>query len=220
MAKKEKILRVLNKRELEQVNNSSNEFHKAIMLFLSNTGLRVSELVSLNVGDIMYDDETLKNQMSVTGKGNKQRTIPLNQKAKEALFILIQQSKKEMKKCFDLDSPLIVSRKRTRMSRQHVSLILRRFREANRIETQLTPHVFRHQFATTLIKRGANMKTVQKLLGHSSIKTTIDIYTHATIEDLTEAVNLNIKISRGAFSAIFMIQCLDVIGCKNLRLGD
>ena len=190
MAKKEKVLRVLNDKEIKLVNSMDNEFHKAIMLFLSNTGLRVSELVSLNVGDIAYEDLTLKNQVSVTGKGDKIRTIPLNQKAKESLFILIEDSKSKWRKLFDLSCPLITSRKRGRMTRQHLSHIVREFKVDNKIETQLTPHVFRHQFATSLIKKGANMKVVQKLLGHNSIKTTIDIYTHCTNEDMREAVEM------------------------------
>ncbi len=188
--KKQRVLRVLDSEEMKTVMSLDNIFHRAIMLLLYHTGLRVSELVSLSINDVMYSDATFKNQLTVTGKGNKQRTIPLSQKAKENLFVLIEDSKGKLKKLFNQDSPLIVTQKRTRMTREWVSKIIKKFREDNKIELQLTPHVFRHQFATSLIKRGANMKTVQTLLGHSSIAITLDTYTHTTNEDMRKAVSL------------------------------
>jgi len=190
MATKQKVLRVLNATELKKLEAIDNEFHKAIMILLSNTGLRISELVSLNIADVCFDDLSIREVIKVMGKGKKERTVPLNQKSKEAIFVLIQHSKKQMKACFNSDSPLIVSQKRSRMTRQTVSAIVKQYREELKIETQLTPHVLRHQFATTLLKKNVNMKTVSTLLGHSSISTTIDIYTHTSSEDMKEAVDL------------------------------
>lgn len=190
MAKKQKVLRVLNKSELDKLSLIDNEFHRAIMDLLANTGLRVSELVGLDIQNVCHGDMTLRDTVSVLGKGLKLRTIHINQKAKEALFILIQDSKSKLKKTFSIDSPLIVSQKRIRMSTRHVNRIMKDYRESLKIETQLTPHVFRHLFATKLIKKGANMKAVQTLLGHSSITTTIDTYTHVTSEDLKDTVDL------------------------------
>ncbi len=188
--KKQKILRTLTKKEIDKFDTLDNEFHKAIMTFLTNTGLRVSELINLDIKDVCFDDFTFRTQVNIIGKGSKTRIIPLNKKALEALFKLTMNSKEKLKVLFNLDSPLVVSRKRTRMTRETLARLVKKIREELKIELQLTPHVFRHQFATQLIKKGQNMKTVQTLLGHSSISTTIDIYTHTSMEDMENAVNM------------------------------
>lgn len=188
--KKQKVLRVLNKQELDQLKSIDSDFYKWLMIVLENTGLRISELVSLNVKDVTHNGSDIRLTIKIVGKGKKERTIPLNQKAKEGLYFFLMDSKHKMKNIWNPNDPIIVSQKRHRMSREHISREIKKIGEALNFDSPVTPHTLRHQFATTLIRKGCNLKDVQSLLGHSNIKTTLDIYTHSDSESLLEAVNL------------------------------
>lgn len=144
----------------------------ALIEILFSTGMRVSEVVATNLGDI--DMERLV--ISVRGKGNREREIPIVCDAfQEALSqYLVERRLNDVKP----DAPLFVNRRGGRMSDQSVRAILRR--HATRIGTRrITPHMLRHTLATLLLEDGVDLRHIQRLLGHSSITTTI-IYVHVS----------------------------------------
>jgi len=210
--KKQKVLRVLNESEKSKLFDIENKHHVAIMVLLYNTGLRIGELTGekhsykIGSGEIRKTERppillkdvfnfskdkitSIKNQVTIVGKGNKQRTIPLNDQSKEAIKTLLEHNLKTVKVKIAPETPLLVSKKKTAMTRTQVSRIIKKIREDLNIDLHLTPHVFRHQFCTEIYKKTGNIKVVQTLAGHSSVKTTLDIYSHVTTEDLKNAVD-------------------------------
>lgn len=180
--KKQKVLRVLTSKELEKLTSINNEFYTNIIQLLSNTGLRISELLSLNI------DVKGKDTISVNGKGSKQRLVPLNLKAKESIEFFVADSQKKLANLFNPKSPLICSIKKRRMSRATISKKLIQIRESLDFDIPFSAHTFRHQFANTLLQKGNNLNDIKDLLGHSSIQTTVDLYCHSTNESLRKAV--------------------------------
>ena len=156
---------------------------KAILELLFSTGLRVSELCSLS-----RDLDLQKDEFSVRGKGEKVRVVFLSDSAKEAL-------KKYLAKRADIDDALFIRLGRRvskldkqdslRLTPRSVERIVARYAIKAGISKKVTPHVLRHQFATDLLQNGADIRSVQIMLGHSSISTT-QIYTHVTDKVLRE----------------------------------
>ncbi len=146
---------------------------KAILELLFSTGLRVSELCSLN-----RDVDLKKAEFSIRGKGDKIRLVFVSDTAKEAL-------KKYLNKRGDVEEPLFINLKRGRLSPRSVERIVHFYAIKAGISKKVTPHVIRHCFATDLLQAGADLRSVQTLLGHNSITTT-QIYTHVTDRQLAE----------------------------------
>lgn len=147
----------------------------AILELFYSCGLRISELRSLELGDIDLLGETLR----VTGKGSKERQIPIGGPALAA----IDRYRREAA----LGSgPLFISKRRTRITQQAVDALLRKYVDLSSIPFKISPHKLRHSFATHLLDAGADLRSVQSMLGHSSLSTT-QIYTHVTKERLREA---------------------------------
>ncbi|OGX40310.1 MAG: site-specific tyrosine recombinase XerD [Omnitrophica WOR_2 bacterium RIFCSPHIGHO2_02_FULL_68_15] len=145
----------------------------AMLELLYGTGLRVSELVSLDVGSCNFDAGFVR----CIGKGNKERIVPLGRTASAALGRYLKDERPRLTAKRPEVVSLFVNRRGKRLTRQRVWQLLRRYARAGRIEKAIGPHTLRHSFATHLLERGADLRTVQELLGHASISTT-QRYTH------------------------------------------
>ena len=161
-------------RIISSVDLSAPEGHRnrAILEVLYSCGLRVSELVSLRISDLFFEDSFIR----VTGKGDKQRLVPIGEPAVRAVQFYLSQTRRSLasKKAEDI---LFLNRRGGQMSRQMVFLIIKRQCSAAGITKDISPHTFRHSFATHLIENGADLRAVQQMLGHERILTT-EIYTH------------------------------------------
>jgi integrase/recombinase XerC len=147
----------------------------AMMELFYSSGLRLSELAALNVADIDTYSETVR----VLGKGRKERIIPVGQPALKA----IQQYRFRA----NLHAgPLFISKLRKRLSARSIWLMLRKHLANTSIQLNVSPHKLRHSFATHLLDNGADLRSVQTLLGHASLSTT-QIYTHVTVERMKKA---------------------------------
>ena len=147
----------------------------AILELFYSTGLRLSELTSLNAEQIDSTTTTLR----VLGKGSKERLVPLGSYASKA----IQKYRHEAKVH---DGPLFISKLRKRLSPRAIDQLLKKYLKHSEIPFDVTPHKLRHSFATHLLDNGADLRAVQSLLGHASLSTT-QIYTAVTKTRLQEA---------------------------------
>ena len=147
----------------------------AIMELFYSSGLRLSELAALDVSDVDLYTESVR----VFGKGRKERICPVGLPALEAIS--------HYRAAANVHSgPLFISKARRRMSTRSIWLILKRYLRHTSIPISISPHKLRHSFATHLLDRGADLRSVQALLGHASLSTT-QIYTHVTVERLKKA---------------------------------
>ena len=147
----------------------------AMMELFYSSGLRLSELVALNVADVDTFSETVR----VIGKGRKERMVPVGELALKA----IQQYRFE---AGIQSGPLFISKLRKRMSSRSIWLMLKKHLSETSIQLRISPHKLRHSFATHLLDNGADLRSVQTLLGHANLSTT-QIYTHVTTERLKKA---------------------------------
>jgi site-specific recombinase XerD len=190
-----KPIKYLTEQEAEKVLSSfweGDPFYirnRAIVIFALNTGLRVSELTGLNVGDVLNGH--IKKELRIRkeiAKGKRERIIPLNEKAREAIRDVLGFNEEKGYPQKKEDS-LFVSKRRKRISSRQVEHIIEQLKKDSDIDVDMTPHTLRHSFATRVYNKTRNLRIVQTLLGHASIKTT-EIYTHVGREDLEKAVNL------------------------------
>ena len=151
----------------------------AILELLYSCGLRRAELIAMNVEDIDVISETVR----VTGKGRKERLCPIGGPALQAIQLYRHAAKVN-------SGPLFRSKVGRRLSPPAVSAIVETYRRAAGVDLPVTPHKFRHSFATHLLDHGADLRTVQEMLGHASLATT-QIYTHVSVERLKEAYDLS-----------------------------
>lgn len=154
---------------------------KAMLELLYATGLRVSELVSLNVQDVDLDEGTVR----CMGKGKKERILPIYDRARYALYQYLEKGRPRLVREQSGEEALFLNRRGTRLTRQGLWLIIKRYVEAVGIQENVTPHTLRHSFATHMLRGGADLREVQKLLGHANISTT-QIYTQVTNERMRE----------------------------------
>lgn len=153
----------------------------AILELLYATGIRVSECVQLNMVD--FDDEI--GALLVKGKGKKERYVPVGSYAMDALDVYIQHGRGKLLKD-DLDEQaLFLNYRGGRLSDRSIRRMLTKLAEDAAITAKISPHVLRHTFATHMLNEGADLRTVQELLGHSQLSTT-QIYTHVTKDRLRE----------------------------------
>jgi len=145
---------------------------KAIFEILYSTGIRVSELVGLNVDDVDFFGNIIK----VMGKGKKERIVPIGEQALTALKNYLDSRKIDNKFVF-------VNRGGTRLGDRSVRNIINKYILEQAMSQHVTPHMFRHSFATHLLNHGADLRSVQELLGHVNLSTT-QIYTHLTTDKL------------------------------------
>jgi integrase/recombinase XerD len=151
---------------------------KAMLEVLYATGMRVSEIVNLKSDDVNLDIGFLR----CIGKGDKERIIPLGKKAINSIKRYLGISRPHFLKTKESNF-LFLSRLGKKLSRQSVWKIMKRYAKLARIKKPIRPHILRHSFATHLLERGADLRSVQEMLGHSNISTT-QIYTHINKERL------------------------------------
>lgn len=159
---------------LKQIDLSTAEGTRnyAIIETLYSCGLRVSELINLRFADLFFDEGFIR----VSGKGNKQRLVPISQTAIQKIKdYMLYRNTIEIKK--GNEDILFISNRGAAISRVTIFHYIKRYAAEAGIKKEVSPHVFRHSFATHLLERGANIRVIQEMLGHEKITTT-EIYTH------------------------------------------
>ncbi len=158
---------------------------RAMLHVLYASGMRVSELVDVRLGDIDLD----RGVIATTGKGDKQRLVPLGPDAVAWTRRYLESARPKLAEghpsCARLDAHLFITRRGRGMTRQGFWKLLRSYARAAGIARSISPHVLRHSFATHMLARGADLRTIQLLLGHADITTT-QIYTHVCVDDLQD----------------------------------
>jgi integrase/recombinase XerD len=147
--------------------------NKAMLELLYSCGLRVSELTELQVSNLHLDIEFIK----VKGKGNKERLVPISDTAIKALQQWLHYSRVHVDVKKGEEDMVFLNRRGKRLSRVYVFMLIKQLAESIGLKKNISPHTFRHSFATHLIEGGADLRAVQEMLGHESITTT-EIYTH------------------------------------------
>ncbi|PPF31256.1 site-specific tyrosine recombinase XerD [Rathayibacter tritici] len=153
---------------------------RALLELLYATGARISEAVDLNVDDVV-DAEVVR----LTGKGSKQRMVPLGHYAREAVEEYLVRARPELSRRGRATPALFLGVRGSRLSRQSAWLVIRAVAEKAGLDREISPHTFRHSFATHLLAGGADVRVVQELLGHASVATT-QIYTLVTADTLRD----------------------------------
>lgn len=159
------------------------ERNRAMLELLYGSGLRVSELINLKISEINFKE----NILLVTGKGNKQRLVPMGELARKQVLIYMEKIRPHINIKKGFEDFLFVNRRGSSLSRQMVFIIIKNQVEKLGIRKKISPHTFRHSFATHLVQGGADLRVVQQLLGHVSITTT-EIYTHLDTDDLRKSI--------------------------------
>lgn len=154
---------------------------RALLELLYATGARVSELMQLDVDDIAGDTELLR----VRGKGQKERIVPVGSYARAAVDAYLARSRPELSRRGRSTPRLFLGARGAPLSRQGAWLIIQAAAERAGLQAHVSPHTFRHSFATHLLQGGADVRVVQELLGHASVATT-QIYTHVTVDALRD----------------------------------
>lgn len=153
--------------------------NKAILEVLYGCGLRVSELTELKLSNLYLDIEFIK----VTGKGSKERLVPIGGAAIKALKIWIEQVRVHITVKRGEEDMVFLNLRGSRLSRVYIFMLIKQLAETTGLKKTISPHTFRHSFATHLVEGGADLRAVQEMLGHESITTT-EIYTHLDREFL------------------------------------
>lgn len=152
---------------------------RALLEVLYGTGARISEVISLNVDDVATADDVL----ALHGKGDKERLVPLGSHARQAIDAYLVRARPVLGK--GKTAALFLNTRGGALSRQSAWSIIKTAAQRSQLDKSISPHTLRHSFATHLLEGGADVRTVQELLGHSSVTTT-QIYTHVTADSLRE----------------------------------
>jgi integrase/recombinase XerD len=160
---------------VSNIDNSSKHGQRntTIIETLYSCGLRVSELINLKISNIKFLEKYIK----ITGKGNKERLTPISQKCLKLLSIYINEIRIHQIIKNGNDDIVFLNNRGSQLSREMIFTIVKKLTEKSGIKKNVSPHTFRHSFATHLIEGGADLRAVQEMLGHENITTT-EIYTH------------------------------------------
>ncbi|HOG36424.1 MAG TPA: site-specific tyrosine recombinase XerD [Paludibacteraceae bacterium] len=182
------IPEVLSVKEIDAIINAIDLSHPqgqrnaAIIETLYGSGLRVSELVNLKLSNIYFKEKYMK----VEGKGSKERLVPLSEAALRAIELWRRdRNLLDVKK--EAEDFLFVNRYGRQLTRVMIFTIVKQLAKAANIQKEISPHTFRHSFATHLLEGGANLRAIQQLLGHESILTT-EVYTHIDMKFLRQEI--------------------------------
>jgi len=174
------IQKMLDNIDLSQPNGHRN---KAMIEVMYGCGLRVSELIGMKISDIYQNDGFLR----IFGKGSKERLVPIGESSLKILFQYIEGARLHATPKPKFTDTVFLNSRGTGLTRQMVFLIVKELAEKNGITKTISPHTFRHSFATHLLEGGANLLAVQQMLGHASVSTT-EIYTHISDELLRDTL--------------------------------
>ncbi|WP_326981285.1 site-specific tyrosine recombinase XerD [Chryseobacterium sp. MYb264] len=166
-----------------EVDSDLGKRNQCIVEVLYGCGLRVSELIDLKISNINFHENYIK----VNGKGNKTRFVPLADYTAELLKNYIEDVRSGNKINKKHEDTLFLNSRGTSMSRVIVFLIIKELTDKAGVSKKISPHTFRHSFATHLLQNGADLRYIQEMLGHSSITTT-EIYTHLKTEELRDVI--------------------------------
>ena len=174
-----KLPDILNVEEISQMISSINikekfgQRNKTIIEILYGTGIRVSELIELKISNIFFKENLIR----VLGKGDKERFVPIGLKAKKSIIDYINNDRKCQKIEESSNDILILSKYGKKITRHMIFTLIKNISKKLGITKKISPHTFRHSFASHLLKNGADLRTIQLILGHENITTT-EIYTH------------------------------------------
>lgn len=166
-----------------EVSSDLGRRNQCIVEVLYGCGLRVSELIDLKISNINFKENYIK----VNGKGNKTRFVPLADYTADLLGNYIKEIRAKNKINKKYEDSLFLNSRGTSMSRVIVFLIIKELTDKAGVSKKISPHTFRHSFATHLLQNGADLRYIQEMLGHSSITTT-EIYTHLKTEELRDVI--------------------------------
>jgi len=170
---------------MSAIDLSKKEGHRnrAILETLYSCGLRVSELVNLKITNLYFEEGFVR----VIGKGNKERLVPLSPTVEKEIGIYNEHIRRHQEIKKGHEDFVFLNRRGAQLTRVMIFTIIKDLAEAIGLKKKISPHTFRHSFATHMVERGANLRAIQEMLGHESITTT-EIYTHLSDEFLKDAI--------------------------------
>ena len=171
---------------IEAIDLSSNEGerNRAMLETLYGCGLRVSELITLKISDLFFEEGFIK----ITGKGNKQRFVPISEITQKYIHIYRESIRIHLNVQKGFEDTLFLNRRGRQLTRAMIFTIIKNLAVKINLKKTISPHTFRHSFATHLLENGADLRSIQLMLGHESITTT-EIYVHLDRKFLTEVLH-------------------------------
>ena len=166
------------------LSSNEGERNRAILETLYGCGLRVSELVALKISDLFFEEGFIK----ITGKGNKQRFVPIGNVTQKYIEIYKNRIRPHLSIQKGHEDTLFLNRRGRQLTRAMIFTIIRDLASKIDLQKTISPHTFRHSYATHLLENGADLRSIQLLLGHESITTT-EIYVHLDKKHLTQVLN-------------------------------
>jgi integrase/recombinase XerD len=164
--------------------SNEGERNRAMLETLYGCGLRVTELVSLKISDLFFDEGFIK----ITGKGNKERFVPIGKAAQKYIHIYKDSMRVHLNIKKEFGDTLFLNRRGGQLTRAMIFTIIKDLAIKTELNKKISPHTFRHSFATHLLENGADLRSIQLMLGHESITTT-EIYLHLDRKFLAEVIN-------------------------------
>ncbi|WP_330442071.1 site-specific tyrosine recombinase XerD [Flavobacterium sp. C4GT6] len=166
------------------LSSNEGERNRAMLETLYSCGLRVSELVGLKISDLFFDEGFIK----ITGKGNKQRFVPIGNSTQKYINLYRDSMRNKLEVKKGHEDTLFLNRRGSGLTRAMVFTIIRRLAEVIGLNKTISPHTFRHSFATHLLENGADLRSIQLMMGHESITTT-EVYMHLDRKFLNKILN-------------------------------
>ena len=185
-----KLPDTLSTKEIDNLINAidlhkeGGERNRAMLEMLYSCGLRVSELVGLQISDLFFDEGFIR----VTGKGNKQRFVPINNRTIGIVNLYINYVRVHQPEVKPFQDTLFLNRRGKQLTRAMVFTVIKNLASDINLEKNISPHTFRHSFASHLLQNGADLRSIQTMLGHESITTT-EIYMHIDRSFLKEVID-------------------------------
>ena len=165
------------------LSKGEGERNRAMLETMYSCGLRVSELIHLKISDLFFDEGFIK----IVGKGNKERFVPIHFRAQKYIIMYINEIRTFLSIKKGFEDTLFLNRRGKSLSRQMIFMILKDLAIKINLNKKISPHTFRHSFATHLLKNGADLRAIQQMLGHESITTT-EVYVHLDTSYLKKIV--------------------------------
>ncbi len=184
-----KLPTVLNVNEIDKLlsaidlSKPEGQRNKAMLETLYSCGLRVTELIELKLTNMYFNQSFIK----VIGKGNKERLVPISNKAIKEINLYLDNDRNKLNIAKDSENIVFLNRRGKKLTRVMIFTIIKNLAEIIGLKKNISPHTFRHSFATHLVEGGADLRAIQEMLGHESIITT-EIYTHLDREYLRETI--------------------------------